>query len=124
MSPRWTPAAVTAEITSPERGAAVAKSVTLQFSLAWHVKSRFVRRDSYKRRFMADWFDPKTLDAAQAEAYRSSTDSPQIGGDYGSYAIANRGGGLSVSGVSNHWGAARLNETPDCGRFHRNRRSI
>ena len=60
---------------------------------------------------MADWFDPKTLDAAQAEAYRSSTDSPLIGGDYGSYAIANRGGGLSVSGVSNHnliFGAHRV----------------
>lgn len=60
---------------------------------------------------MAEWFDPEALDAAQAESHRSSTDSARIGGDYGSYAIANRGGGLSVSGVSNHnliYGAHRV----------------
>jgi trans-aconitate methyltransferase len=49
-----------------------------------------------------EWFDPETLDVRQGVVYRTRADDPEIGGDFGSYAIANRGAGLAESGIGNH----------------------
>lgn len=60
---------------------------------------------------MPEWFDPETLDTAQKQAYGTRADDLRPSGDYGSYAIANRGAGLAASHVNNHnlvYGAYRV----------------
>ena len=51
---------------------------------------------------MLEWFDPEALDTQQSSTYSTHADDQRIGGDFGSYAIANRGGGLAASGVESH----------------------
>lgn len=48
------------------------------------------------------WFDPKLLDKAQTEARSQDAGSLQTNNDFGSYAVANRGHGLSYSNISSH----------------------
>jgi len=51
---------------------------------------------------MSQWFSPASLNASQAEIRDRSAEALSGGGDFGSYAIANRGGGLAVSGIESH----------------------
>jgi len=49
-----------------------------------------------------DWFLPKNLEKSQAECMSSDPETMSGGGDFGSYARANRGVGLTGSGIESH----------------------
>lgn len=51
---------------------------------------------------MAQWFDPDALAEQQRKMRQEPASSLTGGGDFGSYALANRGGGLAGSGIEGH----------------------
>ena len=51
---------------------------------------------------MAQWFEPQVLAEKAALVAQKAPSEVNVGGDFGSYAKANRGGGLADSGIENH----------------------